>query len=305
MAFQGTEFLFTINNYTENDLRDIRAAVDNNWGCNYICFGLEVGEQGTPHVQGYLQVTRRMRASTVNRRIGNRARLERARGSLEDNQKYTSKTREQDINPNEIWEEYGEPKEVPKKKKNDYGNLIKLLQESSDIIDVITNHPELSVKHFSNIIRIREIITRKKEITSFFGPFLWKTPPGFATTDQWDRCLWLKGPSGIGKTQYACSLIERPLFVRHIDQLRSFNANEYGGIIFDDMNFLHWPRESQITLLDCEMPTAIHVRYKVVELPAYTKRLFTSNVDIFDMADQAIKRRVLRVNFNLSQGLRP
>lgn len=298
MAFQGTEFLFTINNYTDNDLNLVRTAVQRDWGCNYLCFGLEEGAQGTPHIQGYLQVDHRMRASTVNRRIGNRARLQKATRSLEENKKYTSKTRENDPNPNEVWEEYGEARETKSVKTNDYGDLINLLKEGGDVVDVVTQHPELAVKHFANILRIREILSNKKLVPSFFGPFLWQTPPSFGPADVWGRALWLKGPSGIGKTQFACSLIETPLFIRHIDQLRSYNTKEYGGIIFDDMNFLHWPRESQISLLDCEMPTAIHVRYRVVELPAYTKRIFTSNVDIFNMDDLAIKRRVKRINFN-------
>lgn len=303
MSFQARRFVFTINNYGVSDLIAVRSAVDGGWGCTYMCFGLEIGpREGIPHIQGYLELDHRMRASAVNNRLGNRAHLERANGSYESNKKYCSKTRDEDDEPNEVFEEYGnhnsalEPK--PKRKRGpDYESAISLLESGANIKDVIVKHPELAVKHLPNLIKIRSIMASSMDISPYHGPFPWSTPPGFAPSEQWRRCLWLRGPSGIGKTQFAVSLLEKPLFVRHIDQLKKFCPADYGGIIFDDMNFAHWPREAQIQLLDLEMPTAIHVRYGIVELPAYTKRIFTSNVDIF-LEDPAIRRRYHRVNFN-------
>lgn len=291
MSFQATCFVFTINNYTQEDIDSCRSAIENNWGCNYICFGFEIGpECGTPHIQGYLQTDHRMRCSTVNRNLGNRARLARARGSLEQNEVYTSKETE--------WESYGIPRTAKRERsKESFTDLICALEAGGSARELALRFPELHVKHYSNISKLREVFGSDRSFSAFYGPFPWATPAGFEAFCDWRRCLWLCGPSGIGKTQFACSLIERPLFVRHVDQLKNFNALDYGGIIFDDMSFTHWPRESQITLLDCDMPTAIHIRYKVVELPALTKRVFTSNVVIF-ADDPAIARRYHRVNFN-------
>lgn len=299
MSFQASAFVLTINNYTEDDLRWVRTAVERDCGITYICFGLEVGDQGTPHIQGYLQLDTRKRASTVNRLLGNRARLERATGSLDDNKRYTSKTREQDETPNEIWEEYGVAREKrsPKRREESYESLMARLEAGADLKDLAREFPELVLKHLPNINKLRALFASDRTLTPFYGPFAWPTPAGFEPSSNWRKCLWFKGPSGIGKTQFACSLIDNPLFVRHIDQLKSFCPASHGGIIFDDMSFAHWPREAQITLLDCEMPTAIHVRYGIVELPAFAKRLFTSNVDIFSN-DPAICRRYHRVNFN-------
>ena len=49
---------FTINNPTERDFQMAAEAVGKR-GISYICWGNEVGEQGTPHMQGYLQSTQK------------------------------------------------------------------------------------------------------------------------------------------------------------------------------------------------------------------------------------------------------
>lgn len=45
---------FTYNNYTTADTIRIQGAIGQR-GITYICYGREVGENGTPHLQGYLQ----------------------------------------------------------------------------------------------------------------------------------------------------------------------------------------------------------------------------------------------------------
>lgn len=49
---------FTINNPTEADFQAAAEAVGKR-GITYICWGNEVGESGTPHMQGYLQSTQK------------------------------------------------------------------------------------------------------------------------------------------------------------------------------------------------------------------------------------------------------
>jgi hypothetical protein len=45
---------FTFNNYTPETLIKARGAIGQA-GIKYICWGIEVGEEGTPHMQGYIQ----------------------------------------------------------------------------------------------------------------------------------------------------------------------------------------------------------------------------------------------------------
>lgn len=104
------------------------------------------------------------------------------------------------------------------------------------------------------------------------------------------------GPAGIGKTVWATQVIGKPaLFITHMDELRKFDPRLHRGLIFDDMTFLHLPVQSQIHLVDYEMPRQIHCRYSTVTIPAYTQKIFTCNESIF-AAHPAIDRRVNYIN---------
>lgn len=98
----------------------------------------------------------------------------------------------------------------------------------------------------------------------------------------WDRrlqALLLYGATGTGKTEYAKALIgEGYLLIRHMDQLKELTS-ETTGIIFDDMSFFHWPRESCIHLLDLNNDSGINVKHGCVTIPAGLPRIFTSNFD--------------------------
>lgn len=107
------------------------------------------------------------------------------------------------------------------------------------------------------------------------------------------------GPSGIGKTTWARTQAIKPaLFISHIDQLKLFKAGYHKTIIFDDMNISHWPRESQIHLLDWDNPRAIHLRHIVATIPRGIYKIFTSNNDILNLSDPAINRRIRTVRIN-------
>lgn len=114
------------------------------------------------------------------------------------------------------------------------------------------------------------------------------------------KSLILWGDSNSGKTSYAKALIGKNyLFIRHIDGLKSFEPGVHEGIIFDDMSFAHWPRESQIHIVDMDDESQINVKHGHVVIPAGTLKIFTCNKgpwSIFDMEDIAINRRVQMVH---------
>lgn len=56
-ALQVWSVCFTVNNYTPELVESIKAFASN---CRYLVFGYEVGDNGTPHLQGYAQLLKKM-----------------------------------------------------------------------------------------------------------------------------------------------------------------------------------------------------------------------------------------------------
>lgn len=78
-------FCFTINNYTEADVEAVKNVL-----CQRIVAGKEVGENGTPHIQGAVTFKRSYRRAAVGKLLGGRAHVEEMRGKWED-QEYCQK----------------------------------------------------------------------------------------------------------------------------------------------------------------------------------------------------------------------
>ncbi len=86
---------FTLNNYTENELGalvQLFSSLDEKY---YYIVGEEVGEQGTPHLQGYIEKKegrfRPLPMFAVNRNNTQCMHFEKAKGNRTQNYKYCSK----------------------------------------------------------------------------------------------------------------------------------------------------------------------------------------------------------------------
>lgn len=114
----------------------------------------------------------------------------------------------------------------------------------------------------------------------------------FNWDDSYRKSLVIQGPPGCGKTNWAKIHAKKPaLFVSHLDRLKDFRIGIHKSIIFDDLDFQHLPRTSQIHLVDRENPRDIHIRYAVAHIPAGVQKIFTCNHEPF-IRDDAIRRRV-------------
>lgn len=108
--------------------------------------------------------------------------------------------------------------------------------------------------------------------------------------------LVIRGPSGCGKTTWAKINMPKPcLFVSHIDQLKEFKPQFHVSIIFDDVDFTHYPRTAQIHIVDFDNTRAIHCRHHIAVIPAGIYKCFTCNEwPLSD--DQAVARRIRKIN---------
>lgn len=84
-----SHFLFTLNNYEEEEYSSITSWLEQE--AKYWIIGREVGESGTPHLQGYASLKRRRTFDAVKHKLSSRAHIERANGTARENRRYCSK----------------------------------------------------------------------------------------------------------------------------------------------------------------------------------------------------------------------
>lgn len=85
---QAKRWCFTLNNPVEADKAKLNALGSS---CDYLVYGNEVGESGTPHLQGFVILSRSYRFNTVKDLLGERVHLEVARGNNKQAADYCKK----------------------------------------------------------------------------------------------------------------------------------------------------------------------------------------------------------------------
>jgi len=105
--------------------------------------------------------------------------------------------------------------------------------------------------------------------------WIWKLEDGF-------RACFVWGGSGLGKSHWALSHFANPKFVRHMDDLKTFDPEENDGIVFDDMQYHEWSSSVWIFLTDWDLPCTINVKHGAVAIPAHTRKIFCSNPSFED-----------------------
>lgn len=89
MTSPSKTFVFTLNNYDEAELESLRKGLQAE--ARYAIVGKEVGESGTPHLQGYVSFSKTKRFTGVKKLVGDRAHIEKAKGNEQSNFDYCSK----------------------------------------------------------------------------------------------------------------------------------------------------------------------------------------------------------------------
>ncbi len=170
---QSRGWCFTYNNYTDDDVERIKSIPEEKY--RYLIFGREVGESGTPHLQGYIFARgHAWRMAAVKKLIGDGAHLAVARGSAKDNKTYCSK---QDT-------EYFEAGILPADgtgARNDIGEAIEVLREGG-MDAVAADAPREFVKYHRGLRELKQQWNRKRG------------------RDGELRAVWLYGGTGVGKS---------------------------------------------------------------------------------------------------------
>ncbi len=86
---RSRRWVFTINNYSEEEELFCKEICPDR--ARYVVFGREVGEAGTPHLQGYLELDSAYRRSAVLELLGGHCFCDPARGTAEQASTYAKK----------------------------------------------------------------------------------------------------------------------------------------------------------------------------------------------------------------------
>lgn len=285
---RARRWTWTLNNPTREE--EVKLSEIGEEQARYIIYGREVAPStNTVHLQGYVEFTTLKSLTQLKCLVGERIHAEKSNGTGVQNREYCMKDGD--------FQERGSVPVAPGARTD--------LEEIRELIRSGATDGEIAETHFKQWVRYRtsfqayRMLLRSegmKAKPSFeLSSFPWTATSLLAILNGSTKSLIMWGEAGIGKTQFAMALLPDALVVTHMDDLRSFDSNSHNGIIFDDMDFKHMPRSSQIHIVDREIGRSIHCRYECAWIPPEVKKIFTTNEEsgeVVDLSDAAIRRRV-------------
>lgn len=141
---RARNWCFTINNYDEDDILLLRETAELPC-CRYLVFQQEVAQSGTSHLQGYVSLNSQQRIGQLKKLVGDRAHLEVAKGTPQQNRDYCSK--EQTGQAGTL-EEFGSIPERKQGKRNDLEEIIDTIKGGEfDLKRLRDEHPDVCAKY--------------------------------------------------------------------------------------------------------------------------------------------------------------
>lgn len=275
MARPAKTWDLTLNNYTDADITLL-----NTWTTEVrrMVVSREIGERGTPHLQGRITFARAYRLAGL-KKLHDRAHWEPTLATADS--LYPMKAGS-DVIINVDTRKQGT--------RNDLHEIADAIKAGATKHDLWQTHTTTMIRYHRGVDEALNALRPAWEVPAFsLADFPW-TP-----FTSWSSSHVLWGPAGCGKTQFALAHFAQPLLVSHADMLKAFNPSVHDGIVFDDMNFKHWPREAQIHIVDTQNTRGINVKNGCVIIPPQTRKIFTTNIENGEcvaLTDPAIARRV-------------
>lgn len=254
---------WTLNNYNADEEAAIKAALQK---ANYAVCGHEVGDSGTPHLQGYFQWPTLISFKQVKEKLGERAHVEPAKGSPVQNKGYCTKG-------GSYWE-IGECKRQGE--RTDLEDIRKKVKEGQTFTTLIEDGYSLQALKYA------------EKIMPYIQPPQREKPTVY----------WFHGPSGAGKTRTAMEMANgRSYWVSPAGKLQWFDG--YDGqdvVILDDYRASDSAYHDMLRLLDrypCRVPIKGSYREwkpKVIIITSRYKPELTFNLSEKDDIAQILRR---------------
>ncbi len=267
---------FTLNNYTEDELRSLKEWLELPLTrCAVV--GMEQGEKGTPHLQGYIELSTKQRLNqlkTVNQRI----HWEKAKGDRTQNYVYCTKE-------GNIWFKKGDEITWEAHRRSDEKwETIRSLVKDGKLQEIEAKYPREYLIYERQYQRMAAEETMKRL--------------GIFEGDLKKKNVWLWGAPGTGKSRWAnsqCPIINiyRKMASKWWD---GYDINTHKMILIED-----WPSLQEldmghhIKLWSDRYPFRGETKGGMVTIDPNTPMVITSNYPIdqcFKPGDiDAIKRR--------------
>lgn len=167
MSKRSHGWCFTLNNYSEEARSQLLETT-----CQYIIIGKEIGESGTPHLQGFIQFTTPGKTLVACKKINDQAHWEPTKGSIDQNYDYCSKEGD--------FEERG-TRPMSQKRKGEEGR--KSIEERWELAKKgrFEELPPEQIKTYEYIhAKFRDVPKDRDELEN----------------------IWIYGPSGCGKSRH-------------------------------------------------------------------------------------------------------
>jgi len=170
---------FTLNNYTEEEVGQVKSYLQSD-DVKFGGFGKETGEEGTPHLQGFICFKNPKTYSALKNIPGfSRMHFESMKGTVDQNITYCSKQGD--------YEEYGvKPQQG---KRSDLDEVVALVESGKRVRDVALECPIQFVKFHKGIERLIGLQAPVRH---------WKT-----------EVYWFWGSTGTGKSKRAYEMAEQ------------------------------------------------------------------------------------------------
>lgn len=211
-------WVFTWNNYSNENYKDLKRSL-RKMEVTYLVIGKEVGDSGTPHLQGYVEFKNALRDSTL-RKINKKIHWEWRIGTPKEASDYCKKEGN--------FKEWGN---IPSQgKRNDFEEIRDLIKGGAKIKDIAWHFPGQYIRFHKGIEKLYEMFQEDRD----FRP----------------QCIWLYGLAGVGKSQFAIRRHgEKNVFIK--DEAKWWGSYDHQeAILIDDFDPSEWNFRRFLRLLD-------------------------------------------------------
>lgn len=272
MVKASRKWQITINNPVEKGYsrEKIKEIISQHNSVIYYAMVEEIGKEGTHHVHIFLITRSPSQFSMWRKAFAEKAHLENARGSIEDNVAYLKKegkwkdTEKAETTVEGSFEEVGErPEEKGQGFRSDIVRLIELVEQGMSNAELMRAIPDIYVRNISTVEKIRTTILKEQ-----FSPVFRKM-----------EVTYIFGATGTGKTR---GVMERHGYnnvYRIVNPKNPFDMYEQQEVIaFEEFISVQYPIQQMLLYTDgycCALPSRYYDKIAV-----YTKVYLLSNLSL-------------------------